>query len=144
MSELFNAADIVGKTLTAIKDVPVYRWAEDNTLPIGTVKRGQPVGVVYSWLNPSPQNNRAGLWWVFYQNNNQYYYTPHCENCFSISDLKQQGVISTDEKIKQELEKQKLAEMSLPEQLLHKYGWWLAVPVLLFAAPGIITALRKK
>lgn len=142
MADIFSADEIINKTLIAAKDVPIFRYGSDTAPQIGIVKAGQPVGVVYSWLDPAPEQGRAGLWWVFYQSNNQYYYTPHVEGNFSISALQEQGAVSTEEKIRRQQEQEKLNNMSLPEQILYKYGWWLAVPVILFAAPGIIKALK--
>lgn len=142
MSDLFNAGDIIDKTLVATRKIPVYKAAVDNAEIAGYVNAGQPVGVVYAWLSPSPGIGRSGLWWSFYPVNGMYYYAPHNDNNFSISALKQQGVISTEEKVKQQQEQAAAANRTWYENLIHNY-WWIPIAGIAVAQiPGIIRASR--
>lgn len=127
--EIFNAGDILNKTLIAKVGVPVYRQPVDGSKPFGTVKAGQPVGVVYAWLDPKPPE-RAGLWWSFYDGFNQTYFTPHKENIFDVNALRQQGVISTEEKVQEEQEKEDLENLPWYERLIKKYGTTVVLALL--------------
>ena len=108
MAEIFNAADIVNKTLIAQTKVPVYRYPYSGAEIIGYINPGNPVGVVYSYLSPDAAKERDDLFWMFAPapGGASYYYTEQKPGYYSVSALKQQGVISTEEKIKQEQEKQ--------------------------------------
>lgn len=141
---MVSAGDIIDKTLIAAKRIPVYRQAADGAEIVGYVDAGKPVGVVYSYLNPNPALNRSGLWWAFYPNSGMYYYAPHNSADFSLSALKQQGVISTTEKVKEEQDAAKRASRTWYENLISDY-WYIPVGIgALIAAPGIITAIKSK
>lgn len=140
--ETYNAADVVDKTLIATKRIPVFKEAVDNAQSTGWVEAGQPVGVVYAWLNPNPGVGRSKLWWSFWPVNGMYYYAPHEQGNFSVSALRSQGVISTDEKVKQEQEKLAAANRTWYQQLLHEYWWIPVVGIGIATLPGIIRATR--
>ncbi len=132
--DLYGADQIVNKTLVAKRQVPVYRFPADNQKSFGSVATGQPVGVVYAWIAPNPAENRSGLWWQFYDATNKTYYAPHNENWYSIDALKQQGVLSTQEIIDAEKEKEDLENLPWYERLLKKYGVWVLGAVVVSAA----------
>lgn len=92
----YSAADIVGKSLIAKTTVPLKRIPSDNAPVIYTVAPGQGVGVVHSWIDPSPNNKR--LYWAFKDNTGKSYYAEHLEGRFSIGALTNQGVQTTAEK----------------------------------------------
>lgn len=143
MSDLYNAADIIDKTLIATKKIPVYKNAVDGAEVAGYVNAGQPVGVVYAWLAANPGMNRSGLWWAFWPVNGMYYYAPHIEGNFSVSALKQQGVISTEEKIKQAQEAENEANKTWYDKIISKY-WWIPIAgIAIMQVPGIIKASRS-
>lgn len=96
----FNAADIVGKTLIAQEAVKAKLRPIDTEPNAYNIAAGQPVGTVYSWISPSPQNKR--LYWMFKDANGKSYFVEHNEGRFSISNLKAQGVLTTEEKTAQE------------------------------------------
>lgn len=137
MGDLYSAADIVGKTLIASVQVPVYNVAADNVQPFGYIKAGQPVGVVYSWLDPNASLNRSGLWWIF-QQNGTYYYTPQKQGWYNVEALQQQGVISTQDKINQAA--QAAADENRPwyEKLIRSYGLYVLGTVV------VISIIKKK
>lgn len=147
MAETFNAAQIIGKTLFAKTKIGVYRDASDSAEPYGYVSQGQPVGVVYSWLDPNPGWGRSGLWWVF-KDINAWYYVPHKENIFDVSELKKQGAITVTEQVAIEKEKQRQLELeSMPwyKQLAKTYGpWVLGAYIAVNLLPPFISGLKNK
>lgn len=119
--ELYNVDDVVDKTLYAKSRVPVY----DNVPPqqrnlVGYVEPGNPVGVVYSYLAADPTRQRQNLWWMFYpaSNYSNYYYAEQVGGYYDVEALRQQGVISIEEK----QQKEDLENLPWYEQLLVKYG----------------------
>lgn len=119
MGDIYSAADVVNKTLVAAKDLKVYDAPRTGAKEIGFIKKGQPAGVVYSYLDANPALGRSGLWWQFVYGNS-WYYIPHAEGAFSVSALRQQGVLSTEEKLEEE------KDMPWYEALIKKYGIWIA------------------
>lgn len=97
--KVFSADAIIGKTLIARKDLTVIN---SSGMPIGYVKAGQPVGVVYSFLEPKP-GTRSVLWWAF-NVNGFFYYVAHAAGLFDVSAIKAQGVLSLDEIYQKQLE----------------------------------------
>lgn len=140
MADLYSVSDIVGKTLIANTRVPYYASANDSAAPLGYVNAGYPVGVVYSWLDPNPAYNRVGLWWIF-QKNGSFIYAPQRIGLYNIGALNQQGVISTEEKIKQEQEAARIASMGVVEQYIYKYGKYILFTAI---AIGLGAAVIKK
>jgi len=138
MPESYSVADVMEKTLIAKKDVPVYKWPYDDEKPIGMVKAGQPVGIVKSYQGPDPANKQSVLYWAFYPAsfNGSTYYARHYSDAFSLSSLRQQGVISVEEKKEQE----DLANLPWYEKLNKKYGTTVVLVVLRAAAvKGLFT-----
>jgi hypothetical protein len=137
----FSAEQIVGKTLTASKKVSVYSDPTDTEQPFGYVNAGQPIGVVYSWLDANAASGRSGLWWAFINSNtNSWYYTPHVAGNFSVSDLKAQGAIT----VQDATDKAAYDAMPWYEQMISKYGKWLViVPVVGIVATPLINNLFK-
>lgn len=126
---LYSAGDVVDKTLVAAMDVPIYSSPGDHQKPIGTVKKGQPVGIVYGWLDPDPAKDRSVLWWIFWPRGNStaYYYAPHKTEYYSLQALIDQGVLTDKEKQAQKDEENK----SWYEKLADK-----AIPVILISVLG--------
>lgn len=151
-NKMYSPASIIDKTLVAAKDLKVYRFPPDKNLPAveaGIVKKGNPVGIVYGFLNPDPVRNRSVLWWQFWPASglSNYYYVPHLEDDFDLSLLREQGVISVKEEIEEQQRKEEEANKTWYEKLFDK-----AVPVVLSVAVGValigaagrIIANRKK
>jgi hypothetical protein len=100
MADIYDVSQLVGKTLFARSDVPVYDGVPDAygwPVQTGTIRAGAPVGVVYSWVDADPTENRPTLWWMF-QNAGGYYYAPHARGYYDLEKLRDQGVL-TDEEI---------------------------------------------
>ena len=90
----YDAGYVIGKTLTAKKDIAVYKSPIDSAdnKPMYYVKSGYPVGPVWSYLQPNG-TDRTSLWWMFQNDiysNFLYYYVKHDDNGFNVSLLKQQ------------------------------------------------------
>jgi hypothetical protein len=90
----YEAGYVIGKTLKAKKDIPVYKAPLDSAdnKPMYKVKAGYPVGVVFSYLQPNG-TDRTGLWWMFENDpysKFKYYYVKHDVNGFDVSLLQQQ------------------------------------------------------
>lgn len=104
MPGLYSAGDIVNKTLVAKSRVPIYRLPYDGAELLGYVEPGQTVGMVYAWLAADPAAGRSLLWWQFAPayGGSAYYYAPHQEGLYNVNSLKEQGVMTTLEKIEEE------------------------------------------
>lgn len=101
----YSSDDIIGKSLYAVKPVPLVRLAFDDSKPMYTVKPRDLVGVVDTYL--SPQLNRSSVYWSFKDKNGRNYYAKHVPGAFNLSDLKEQGLKDTHTKI---VEAEKKAE----------------------------------
>jgi hypothetical protein len=88
----FNAADIIGKTLVAKSQVPLYRLPNDDAEIVYTVSPGQSLGVVQSFLLPG--SNRTNLYWQFKDQNNKFYYSEHKQGIYDIQELFDQGALT--------------------------------------------------
>lgn len=128
---VYSADAIIGYTLVGLKDVPVYKSASDYAVPFGFVKKGQPVGVVYSYLAPNPTWNRSVLWWVYKDGTGNFYYSKMEPGLYDISQLQEQGVISVAEQVRQ----QQLEALPWYERLIKEYG-----PTLLWGTAGVLVA----
>ena len=100
---VYNAGDIVGKTLIAKKSIGIKRSPFDLDPIIFTVQPGQTVGVVDSYYNVIP--GRSVLYWGFKDANGRNYYAPHLEGYYDLNALTNQGVLTTQQKT--DLEQQK-------------------------------------
>jgi hypothetical protein len=134
---LYDPAKILEKTLVAARDMKVYLHPPDKYNKgeeLGIVKKGDPVGIVYSWLAPDPIKNRSVLWWMFYPASaySKYYYAPHDEDDFDLSALRQQGVISVGEQIEEDKKKEEEENKEWYEKLFDK-----ALPAVIGVVLGI-------
>jgi hypothetical protein len=92
---LYSAADIIDKTLIAKENIAIKRLPLDSAPTVFTVQSGQPVGRVNSWLSAGA--GRSTLYWMFLDSNGRPYYAAHTANSYSLSAIKQQGVVSVKE-----------------------------------------------
>jgi hypothetical protein len=97
----YNPDDIIGKTLYALKRVNGYNLADEKSDPIYTFNAGAPVGVVFSYVSKPD-----GLYWQF-RYNNRSYFVKHAQGRFNLSDLKNQGLQTEQEKAQAEAEANK-------------------------------------
>lgn len=129
----YDVGDIIGKTLVAAKDLPVYDFPDDPKKVIGAIKKGNPVGIVYAWLNANPEEGRNAIWWQFSPATNygSYYYAPHDSTAFDLSSLQAQGVLTIEEKKK----KEEYDNMEWYEKAIHLVVN-KAVPIILIVGLG--------
>ncbi len=134
MAGVYSLAQLLDKTFFGVKDIECKRSANDSAPVWYTVKKGQPIGKLYSWL--SPNSNRDSIWLMFYDVYNKPFYVKMETGKFSLSKLIEQGAISVKEQI--ELEKQKDAApkdgfdkaKEIAKYLLIGVGVWGGVTVL--------------
>lgn len=106
MAGLYSLSQLVDKTFFGVKDIECKRIATDSAPIWYIVKKGQPLGKLYSWVNPNAQ--RDSIWLMFNDAYGKPFYVKMETGKFSLSKLIQQGAISVKEQI--ELEKQKEEE----------------------------------
>lgn len=92
----YSVADIKDKYLYAQIRVPIYGRPNDESTFLRYVEPGQVVGLVYSWLDPIP-GQRENYWWQFKQDG-QWFYAEHKKGYYSMEKLRQQGVLTEQEK----------------------------------------------
>lgn len=91
----FNAADIIGKTLVAKSQVPLYRLPNDGAEVVYNVSPGQSLGIVESFLLPG--TNRTNLYWQFKDQNNKFYYSEHKQGIYDVKELANQGALTLEQ-----------------------------------------------
>ncbi len=115
---VYSIDDLVGKTLFGTRDVNIKRSAFDSAPTVYTVKKGTPIGRLYSWLNAGP--GADSVYFMFYDTNNRPYYVKGEPKIFSLEALKDQGLKSVEEKAKEESKSNETTKDFI-ERLL-KYG----------------------
>lgn len=100
---VYNLAQLIGKTFFGTRDIEIRRAGVDTAKVIYTVKKGQSVGKLTSWLNPN--SYRDSIWLEFVDVYNIPFYVKLEEGKFSLTKLIEQGAISVREQI--ELDKKK-------------------------------------
>ena len=98
--DVYGADQIIGKTLYAKQDVPIYRDPRDDAKPVYTAKKNTPMGIVDTWLAPQP-GKRKNLWWGFMDSKGKPFYAEHLEGRYDVDNLKDQGALTVKEAIKQ-------------------------------------------
>lgn len=116
----FNAGDIIDHTLIAAMKVPIYSTPKDNASPTGYINQGNPIGIVYSYLEPNPAAGRSVLWWQF-QGSNGSYFVPHNPDYFDTQALIDAGVLS----VAQATALKNGTAPGTVEKLLDKYIPWI-------------------
>lgn len=93
---LYSVEDLIGKTLYAAKDVPLYRTTGNyyqGDKPVYIVKRGQAIGVLDTWIQKG-----ADIWFLYYDSNKRLYVSQYKDGFYSGKQLKDQGVKTEEEK----------------------------------------------
>lgn len=93
-STTFNADQVIGKTLMAKKNIALKNLPQDAAPTVATVAPGQPVGSVYSYVNPAP--GRTNLYWQI-TSSGKAYWVKHEIGAFDVSNLKVQGVKTSEQ-----------------------------------------------
>jgi hypothetical protein len=127
---LYNANDILDKTLYAKKSVNVYSAPNNLLTPLYVVSPGNIVGVVYSWVKKNDI-----VYWHLYDNT----FVTHDSDKFSLEKLQEQGAQSTEEKLEAEAE----ANMPWYEKLTKTATKTLITIAIIGAAAAIITKRNK-
>jgi hypothetical protein len=127
---LYNANDILDKTLYAKKSVNVYSAPNNLLTPLYVVTPGNIVGVVYSWVKKNDI-----VYWHLYDNT----FVTHDSDKFSLEKLQEQGAQSTEEKLEAEAE----ANMPWYEKLTKTATKTLITIAIIGAAAAIITKRNK-
>lgn len=94
----YSVSQLIGKTIVAKKDLPIYRLPSDSAQPVYVAKAGQTVGVVDSYV--LPKEGRSYLHLSFLDEKGKPYYI-RWGDAINTAALNQQGVKS-DETIQKE------------------------------------------
>ncbi|WKZ60801.1 MAG: hypothetical protein QY309_04805 [Cyclobacteriaceae bacterium] len=136
----YSVNQIIGKTITASVDTKLYSGPRGTPSVVGTVKAGQPIGIVYSYLRPEQADGRS---WLMFESSYtpgtapKVYYVPN--EAASGSGLKDQGAITVAQEVKKEQEEE--ARRTDPVgYYLKKYG----LPVLLIGGGIYLAATYGK
>ena len=89
---------MVGKTIIAAGTTPVYLHANDSASAAYSVQTGQPIGVLYSWLDVNPAQDRSELWFMYWPDNGDPYYTKWGAGMYNFNALEAQGVMTDEQK----------------------------------------------
>jgi len=96
MPNTIPADQVVGKVLhvrvgasAKVKSVPY-----DDQPVLYTVTGGNPVGVVFSWVEPA--TGRKNLWWQIEKPGGGYVWVEHLGGVFDVKKLEQQGVVTNE------------------------------------------------
>lgn len=138
MSEVFDAGDLIGKTFKASATVAKYSSPADNASIVGYSRDGDIIGVLYSYLQPSPTYGRNYFMWWFKDGRGVDFYTRQIAGYYDTQFFRDQGVKSEDEKISDA----ELASKPWYEQLIIKYGPWILGAML--AGTAIKAFINKK
>ncbi len=139
----YSAADIVGSTLFAAKDISLYLLPNDNSATIGTATSGNAIGVVAGYLEPDPAKNRKYLYWMFTDTyGNVSFWVRHTPDSFHFSDLTDQGIKDTLTKLDDEAN----AALTWYERLIKGYGLPLLIGlgVIYISASGVRGYFSRK
>jgi hypothetical protein len=128
----FNAADIVGKTLVAKSQVPLYRLPNDDAAVIYNVSPGQSLGIVQSFLLPG--TNRTNLYWQFKDQNNNFYYSEHKQGIYDVKELSDQGALTLQQQQQQAQE----ASLTTGDKIFRLIKNALLIGAGVYLAKGII------
>lgn len=136
----YNFDQLIDKTIYTKTDVKLYRLPEDNAKAVFSVKAGQPVGQLYSILNPKA--GRSGQWLMFYDANRRAYYMPVVPNVVNEQELKIQGTKTTEQITKEAQAEQEIKDKGAVRYYFEKY-----FPLILLAfvaVPIAKTLITKK
>jgi hypothetical protein len=105
-----SAGQVIDKTLFLTKPANFYRAGDINQINPKPISNKLPIGYSFkvdSYLDAKPDKNRMFFYWTFYGKDKKYYAIKHDPSGFSFDALKQQGVKTTEEVLKEEKEQNK-------------------------------------
>ncbi len=115
----YSVNQIIGKTIFANKQTTLYSNPSGGGRVVGTIKAGQPIGVVFSYIKPTDKTSDGRAWLQFDNSYLNSFFIPD-ENASS-AGLKDQGTMTVSEEVKAEADA-KLKEDSPMEYYIKKYG----------------------
>lgn len=128
----YSAADIVGQTLYAAKNILAYQLPVDNSPVVGQFLNGQAVGVVAGYVSPDPTKGRNYFYWQIADvYGNPKYWLRHTADSFHYGTLNEAGV----QDIATKLANEALENLPWYERIIQKYG-----PALLITIAGVTIA----
>lgn len=96
--KLYSVNDVIGKSIIASKDTPIYRRADDSTKAVFTAKKGQSIGVVWSFIRPGELSRYS---WLMFEDNNRRPYYIKTDNV-AAQTMTSQGAKDTETKAAEE------------------------------------------
>jgi hypothetical protein len=135
----YTISEIIGKTLYAKKEVPLYKNSLATTKPYAVVKPGNYIGVLWSWVE---QDNI--IWLIFKYGANGQFLVKMEPGLIDTSNLAEQGVKTVEQEKKADDQK-KLLESGFTgklEYFIQKYGLYLIGAII--AGQAIKGYLSKK
>ncbi len=135
----YSASSIVGQTLIAKTAVTTYDEPYDNANAIGSYAPGSTVGVVTSWEDADPSDQRSVLYWQFEDANGNPYYAPHYEGEFDVQALADAGVLTTAQQTQAAAD----ASKSTITLEFEKYAPWVIGGLLAVLAIGVVLKSKK-
>ncbi|MFN7703349.1 MAG: hypothetical protein ACK5OS_01915 [Chryseotalea sp.] len=118
--KLYTAGQIVDKTIVANRDVTLYPslFKDDGKF---TVKAGQPIGKVFSYLRPDNKSNPTGrVALMFERGYNQFFWLKD-DKAVNTNVLKQQGVQTLKQEVEQKQKEEEKRNSPL-EYYIKEYG----------------------
>lgn len=116
----YTVNQLIDKTIIAAKETKLYSNPSGKGTVVGTVKAGQPIGKVYSYIKPNNTTSDGRSWLMFDSSTyNKSYYVPN--EAASGAGLKEQGTKTVTEELKDEADK-KLKDESPLEYYIKKYA----------------------
>lgn len=141
IGELYNAEQIIGKTLYARNAFPLKRGPNDADAVIYNGKPGEMVGKVVEWYNVIP-GKRSVLHWAFKDATGRLYYAPHAEGRFSTSELKEQGAFTVKEKVQAEQRANETNKEFIERLLKYGIGALVVYGIVKAAIPSLLTGRK--
>lgn len=130
----YSVNQIIGKTLIAKVETKLYSGAKGTPSVIGTVKAGQPLGIVWSYLRPEQADGRS---WLMFDSNGRFFFVPN--EAATNTGLKDQGALTLKDEIKKEQQEEERRNDPVG-YYLKKYG----LPVLLIGGGIYLAATYGK
>lgn len=120
MPKTYLVSDLIGKPLIAKVATKLYRLPSDTAKSYASVAANQPLGTLFSYINPSV--NTTSLWFMFYDSNNKPYYTKYASNSLKPLDLQKSGIDDQETKNKKKQQEIDLQEKGAIRFYIEKYA----------------------
>lgn len=133
MGNIYSVADLIGKTLFAKEEIPLYRttgayYAGQN--PIYMVKPGQAIGVMDTWLQIGQD-----MWFLYYDSYKNLYVSKFESGKYDSKKMQAQGVKTEQQKVKEAEQ----AGLKWWEKIFNKENLFITGGIILAA-----TAIKNK